>query len=137
MIPVCDGHLRPGGFAMATGCRLLTSSPHSVTVTTFPDMSMRWTVLLDTSLLALVVRRVTSSTVLHTPITSVERDGNEKEGGGGVTNSVVTKGGFSLCINFVDTRSNVEMREKPKVVCCAAGSSLRRKRNRRQRQGHD
>lgn len=49
---------------------ILTSSPHSVTVTTFPDMSIILTVLLDTSLLDLVVRRVTSSTVLHTPITS-------------------------------------------------------------------
>lgn len=55
-------------------CGVLTSSPQRVTVTSFPDMSMRWTVLLDTSLLALVVRRVTSSTVLHTPITSVERE---------------------------------------------------------------
>lgn len=34
-------------------------------------MSKRWRVLLDTSRLVLVVRRVTSSTVLHTPITSI------------------------------------------------------------------
>lgn len=51
---------------------ILTSSPHSVTVTTFPDMSIRLSVLLDTSRFDLVVRRVTSSTVLHTPITSVK-----------------------------------------------------------------
>lgn len=48
----------------------LTSSPHSVTITSFPDMSIRWRVLLDTSRLDLVVRRVASSAVLHTPITS-------------------------------------------------------------------
>lgn len=51
----------------------LTSSPHSVTVTSFPDMSMRWRVLLDTSRLDLVVRRVASSALLHTPITSVKQ----------------------------------------------------------------
>lgn len=49
---------------------ILTSSPHSVTVTTFPDISIRLSVLLDTSRLDLVVRRDMSSTLLHTPITS-------------------------------------------------------------------
>lgn len=51
---------------------ILTSSPHSVTVTTFPDISIRLSVLLDTSRLDLVVRRDMSSTLLHTPITSVK-----------------------------------------------------------------
>lgn len=52
---------------------ILTSSPHSVTVTTFPDISIRLSVLLDTSRLDLVVRRDMSSTLLHTPITSEKR----------------------------------------------------------------
>ncbi len=56
---------------------ILTSSPHSVTVTSFPDMSIRLSVLLDTSLLDLVVRRVTSSTLLQTPITSVMENMNQ------------------------------------------------------------
>lgn len=51
---------------------ILTSSPHSVTDTTFPDISIRLSVLLDTSRLDLVVRRDMSSTLLHTPITSVK-----------------------------------------------------------------
>lgn len=51
----------------------LTSSPHSVSVTTFPDMSIMLRVLLDTSRFDLVVSRVTSSTVLHTPITSAKK----------------------------------------------------------------
>ncbi|TNN66087.1 hypothetical protein EYF80_023715 [Liparis tanakae] len=48
-----------------------------VTVTNFPDMSIKLSVLLDTSLFALVVRRVTSSTLLHTPITSAIEDTNQ------------------------------------------------------------
>ena len=51
-------------------CPPLTSSPHRVTDTVQPDWSIRLKVLLETSRLALVVRRVSSSTLLHTPITS-------------------------------------------------------------------
>lgn len=55
---------------------VITSSPHNVTVTTLPVVSIRLRALLETSLLVLVVIRDTSSTLLHTPITSKERESN-------------------------------------------------------------
>lgn len=55
---------------------VITSAPHSVTDTTFPVVSIRLRALLETSLLVLVVIRDTSSTLLHTPITSTGRENN-------------------------------------------------------------
>lgn len=53
---------------------VITSSPHSVTVTTLPVSSIMLRALLETSLLFLVVIRDTSSALLHIPITSRGRE---------------------------------------------------------------
>lgn len=52
---------------------VITSSPHNVTATSLPVVSIRLRALLETSLLVFVVIRDTSSALLHTPITSAER----------------------------------------------------------------
>lgn len=57
--------------------RVNTSSPHSVTATFLPVVSTRYRVLLETSLLVRVVIRLTSSALLHTPMTSVNRGRHE------------------------------------------------------------